>query len=284
MTRYDFSDVYAGLKDFQRSTVEYAFKRMYLDDDPALRFLVADEVGLGKTLVARGLIAKAIEHLDDQGVERIDVVYICSNGEIARQNINRLNVTGRKDFAHASRITLLAAQLRDLTKNKLNFVSFTPGTSFDLKSNLGVQQERMLLYWLIKKAWPRSVGTKTGPKRLLQGGVRSFDDWCTRLAAYRSTARKVDRGLQERFATALADHDRDMVALGQPTLHGQFDEIAVIFARERQNRPAQESRARNKLVGDLRSLLARTTIAALEPDLLARGQRLALTYALERGL
>ena len=63
MTRYDFSEVYAGLKDFQRTTVEYAFQRMYLDDDPARRFLVADEVGLGKTLVARGLIARAIEHL-----------------------------------------------------------------------------------------------------------------------------------------------------------------------------------------------------------------------------
>ena len=132
MTRYDFSDVYAGLKDFQLVTVDYAFKRMYSGDNAARRFLVADEVGLGKTLVARGLIARAIEHLDEKGIERIDVVYICSNSDIARQNINRLNVTGRKDFAFASRITLLAAHLHNLTKNRLNFVSFTPGTSFDL--------------------------------------------------------------------------------------------------------------------------------------------------------
>jgi hypothetical protein len=34
---------------------------MYLDESPALRFLVADEVGLGKTLVARGVIARALE-------------------------------------------------------------------------------------------------------------------------------------------------------------------------------------------------------------------------------
>ena len=58
--------VMADLKDFQRATVDYVFKRMYEDPDQVHRFLVADEVGLGKTLVARGLIAKAIDHLRGQ--------------------------------------------------------------------------------------------------------------------------------------------------------------------------------------------------------------------------
>ena len=70
---------------------------------------------LGKTLVARGVIAKAIEHLWPD-IDRIDIVYICSNSQIARQNINRLNVTKKKDFALASRITLLPLQIRDLKK------------------------------------------------------------------------------------------------------------------------------------------------------------------------
>ena len=48
-----------GLKDFQKKTVEYVFKRLY-GDDPTSRFLIADEVGLGKTLVARGIIAKTL--------------------------------------------------------------------------------------------------------------------------------------------------------------------------------------------------------------------------------
>ena len=38
------------LKDFQRRTVDYVFQRLYLDSNPTNRFLVADEVGLGKTL------------------------------------------------------------------------------------------------------------------------------------------------------------------------------------------------------------------------------------------
>ena len=62
------------LKDFQRRTAEYVHRRLYLDEDRVRRFLVADEVGLGKTMVARGVIAQAIDHLWDD-VDRIDVVY-----------------------------------------------------------------------------------------------------------------------------------------------------------------------------------------------------------------
>jgi hypothetical protein len=59
-----------GLKDFQCRTVECVFNRMYCDTKPARRFLVADEVGLGKTLVARGIVARAVVALLQQkGVE-----------------------------------------------------------------------------------------------------------------------------------------------------------------------------------------------------------------------
>lgn len=47
-----------GLKDFQQRTVNYVFQQFY-GDKQQNRFLVADEVGLGKTMVARGIIAKA---------------------------------------------------------------------------------------------------------------------------------------------------------------------------------------------------------------------------------
>src|SRR6185503_21174177 len=88
------------LKDFQRRTAEYAFKRMYGGDDQTNRVLVADEVGLGKTLVAKGIIALVVNELWETN-RRLDVVYICSNAAIARQNINRLNITGTEDFSLA---------------------------------------------------------------------------------------------------------------------------------------------------------------------------------------
>ncbi len=138
----DSSAVLASLKPFQRRTVEYVYRRMYEDVDPAMKFLIADEVGLGKTLVAKGIIAMAIEKMQRDGnIDRIDVVYVCSNAAIARQNINRLNVTGQEDYALASRLTLLPYHLKKLDSRKLNFISFTPGTTFEMKSNMGTWEE-----------------------------------------------------------------------------------------------------------------------------------------------
>lgn len=42
--KLDAAPVLAGLKDFQQRTVDYVFRRMFCDDKPAKRFLVADEV------------------------------------------------------------------------------------------------------------------------------------------------------------------------------------------------------------------------------------------------
>ena len=102
----------APLKAFQRRTVDYVFDRLYGQDDPVRQFLVADEVGLGKTMVARGVIARMIEHLWDT-TKRIDILYICSNQASAAQNLNRLNVLGRRELALPTRMTLVPLQLRD---------------------------------------------------------------------------------------------------------------------------------------------------------------------------
>ena len=53
MTRPRADDILKPLKPFQRRTVDHAFRRLFLDADSTSRFLVADEVGLGKTLVAQ---------------------------------------------------------------------------------------------------------------------------------------------------------------------------------------------------------------------------------------
>src|SRR5271167_1961363 len=150
-TRPDTSSALAGLKDFQRATVDYVFDRFY-GLDPTRRFLVADEVGLGKTLVARGVIARTIDHLWDE-VPRIDVIYICSNADIARQNIDRLTIPGCEKAAQATRLTLLPLQMHDLRHHRVNFVALTPATSFEQTGGGGRMDERVLLYWLLDRAW-----------------------------------------------------------------------------------------------------------------------------------
>ena len=127
------------------------FERFY-GPDPTKRFLVADEVGLGKTLVARGVIARTIDHLWNK-VPRIDVVYICSNTDIARQNVQRLGIPGFEVAAQATRLTLLPLHMHDLRRHRVNFVALTPATSFEQTGGGGRIDERVLLYWLLDRAW-----------------------------------------------------------------------------------------------------------------------------------
>jgi len=76
------------------------------------------------------VIARTIDHLWDK-VPRIDVIYICSNSDIARQNIDRLRIPGCEEAAQATRLTLLPIQMQDLRQHRVNFVALTPATSFE---------------------------------------------------------------------------------------------------------------------------------------------------------
>ena len=160
----------SSLKDFQRDTVDYVFARMYDDASPAMRFLIADEVGLGKTKVAAGIVARAVDRLrTEDPALRIDVLYICSNSGIARQNINRLNVTGQRCHDLPDRITLLPRDINRLRRNSVNFIAFTPGTSLNMRSSGGKASERALLRWLLPDDW---VANEKGSLSLLTGGMR----------------------------------------------------------------------------------------------------------------
>lgn len=251
--RPDTSAILAQLKDFQRDTVEHVFRRLYLDPDFTRRYLIADEVGLGKTLVARGVIAKAIEHLWDR-TQRIDILYVCSNTDIARQNISRLNVTGADDFALASRITLLPINVHDMQRSRLNFISFTPSTSFELQNSSGWSTERELLYWLLKEPWELSFNRATC---VLQGNakidgfryrVNRFHDWYS-----------LHADIVKQFADAVAKRQ---------DLHERFDAISEQMPRAGAEVPWELHRHRNQLIGELRRLLAETCLHWLEPDVI----------------
>lgn len=261
LERPDVDRILSGLKDFQRETVDYVFRRMYVDADRTHRFLLADEVGLGKTLIAKGVIARTVDQLWDT-VKRIDVVYICSSGDIARQNVNKLNITGRKEWALASRVTMLPTQLRDIQKRKVNFIAFTPGTTFKLSSSGGRSDERVLLYSLLKSAWGISGA---GAMNLLQGWVTNHDRFRGNLAAFDHDT--VDPFLREKFNEAIAARLAKDAAAGSGSLKDRFDELCARFGRRRDNVPREDRIDQSRLIGDLRSLLASTCIRALEPDL-----------------
>ena len=275
-TRPDVEAVLAGLKDFQRRSVEYAFRRLYTDDDRTRRFLIADEAGLGKTLVARGIIAKAIDHLWDT-IDRIDVVYICSNVDIARQNVSRLNVTTDQHFALVSRATLLPLKLRNLKREKLNFVSFTPSTSFDLRSQMGIKSERTLLYWLLRDKWGLHGAASLN---LFQGdaGRARFRELIGRFKPG-----DVDQGVTEKFHDALDRHVDVARREGHADIRARFDELCEHFGRtrKRSNVPTEVRKAQRRIVGELRGILAGTCMQALEPDLIIMDEFQRFKHLLE---
>ncbi len=251
--RFDAEAALRPLKNFQRRTVDYVMRRFYEESDATMRFLVADEVGLGKTMVARGVIARAIERLWDS-VERIDVLYICSNQAIAAQNINRLNVLGKEAFSLPTRMTLLPLQLaggHGLGRNKVNFISLTPGTTFNLRSSTGVKEERALLYHLLK----HEVGPARGLYNMLQVGAGA-DSW--RWTVEQTPFGDVDRKLITEFEKACTKDD----------LLDVLGELCRLFHRCRNSYPHEMAAPRNQTIARLRSRLAHVCVDALEPDLI----------------
>jgi hypothetical protein len=253
------------LKDFQIKTVDYVFRQMF--ECGARRFLIADEVGLGKTLVARGVVARTIDYLWNkiERLRRIDVIYICSNGDIARQNINRLNVFDSDDedeneqyHDFASRLTLLPLHIREIDDKPLNFIALTPGTSFNKRSSGGIARERIMIYHMLREAW--GFGSEKAPMNILQYGVENFKQWRKDLKKF--DYGEIDAGVKKAFLKDLNTHS---------DLRVRFNSLKDRFIRARKpgRRPGHEDRdLQRNFISDIRRTLAKTCVKKLEPDLI----------------
>lgn len=260
--RIDLDAELGRLKDFQLETVFAAFGQLFRDEE-ARRFLVADEVGLGKTLVARGVTALVVDRLQRAGkVGRIDIIYVCSNSAIARQNIRRLNVTGRDDVALASRITLLPLETRKLRSNEINLISLTPGTSLDPHSSLGVSTERAVLFWMLKEAIGYRRNSKS-PLRALRGeaATNSFARTVAWLDPRTGTEPPIDPDLTREFVAAVSTKSELLDAFQAlcDRMTARHDDNAAWSEELRYER--------REIISDLRATLAHVCISALQPDL-----------------
>ncbi|MEI6152972.1 MAG: helicase-related protein [Deltaproteobacteria bacterium] len=247
--KHDTERVLARLKDFQQRTAEYVYRRFYTDSETTDRFLVADEVGLGKTLVARGIIARAIDYLQKNDNKRIDIVYICSNVSIASQNVHRLNVTGVQEFVQPTRLALMPLHINGMRKNYVNYISLTPGTSFDPKSREGKDEERALIYRLLKGRLSTSY---SGFKRLLQCRVSDnrwqwwTDEW---------KPEDIDKKIADDFVkNVMSDHQ----------LHQRITD----FCARSKRRVLWNDPERLGLISELRFRLAEMSVEILEPELI----------------
>ena len=262
----------AGLKDFQRKTVDYVFERLYGRNNPTFRFLVADEVGLGKTHIARGIIAKTLEHLR-KDIDRIDVVYVCSNAAIARQNINKLKIGDSHEFSVATRLTYLPSEVRRIREKKVNFISLTPGTAFDhSKSRGGHRRERAILYrMLFSLPLARKKRRRTGLLNLLQAKAGKVS-W--RSEACNLSDEDLDPEISKSFRKSV---------LAKKELYEELKDCCERFSRYRDWKkiPTADSELRYRLIARLRNMLASECMDALEPDLVILDEFQRFRYLLD---
>lgn len=253
---------------FQKRTAEFAFQRLWTDPDPTRRFLVADEVGLGKTVVAREIVDLTLRHLK----KRADIVYLCSNRTIASQNLDKL--TGRWNAAPviSTRLTFLAYQ-SDATP--IRFIALTPGTSFNITRSQGLTEERALI-WILLKHWLRPAG--------LEDALRIVTECSWKRALDTVGKKDVNPAVRDGFRAAVSA-DAELVesirSCAAGTAAGKNDRV---FKRERR-----------MLIGRLRAELAKAGARTLAqrglvildefqrfPDLLQEsGKSLAATLAQE---
>jgi hypothetical protein len=270
-----WDEVTQTLKPFQIATTDAAFEGLWCDGTKS-RFLVADEVGLGKTLVAKGIIARTIEKVRALGDERVDVVYICSNHAIARQNLRKLaGVVGRgkedaETLTHADRLTMLVAA-EGLAKKGVNIVGLTPGTSFTFGHRSGKFEERALLYAVLRQIWPGGRDLLDSPRgaRLFYYGIgeddleharrRLKEESAKHAKQITSHARQVVKELVDQRNQTLRNEQK-------PDLYRRIGQLAPEYRR----RVAPADRVMEErlgLLGDLRQILAEAGVNLLQPDL-----------------
>ena len=164
-----------GLKDFQRATVE---RIDYLFRNGQNRVLVADEVGMGKTLIARGAIVKTARMRLEQQDELMKVVYICSNTSIANQNIQKLKVSdsARIEGVSDTRLSMLHLKIAEqesdeaLREGYIQLIPLTPGTSFQMTNGGGTYSERSLMFAVLSRI-PEMVTYRIELERFLVYGA-----------------------------------------------------------------------------------------------------------------
>lgn len=195
-------------KDFQQATAERIIE---IFKSGQKRVLLSDEVGLGKTIMARTVVemAKTLPGIKDDGVYR--VVYVCSNQNIIQQNTRNLGIP-KEDIMQMqdSRLSMqhLILQERKMqqeakqgTDLPQQLIPLTPSTSFSITSGAGNGAERALIFAILK-GMDEFIGKEKRLFWLLKTMYMGKDSWiglvnnyCSRVNCCGETYKKQIRDL-----------------------------------------------------------------------------------------
>lgn len=271
-------EVFKELKDFQKETVDFAYDKLKVNR----RYLVADEVGLGKTKIAKGIIAKAMqEYIDQQRKTPYRIFYICSNQALASQNLKDLDIFKNDRFANPelNRLIFLAKN-RDNGK-KFVLSSLTPSTSFKITYGSGHQDERKLIYTVLSLTEEFSEDDiRRGLQWLLIGDVTDGDDWKDRVNRYQREFQKdITESVPKKYVeklkgTLLENRFTDCiveVAVNENKPDNLLDLVLlycqILSLKCSTSEVKSEYKARNRTLVHLRKLLIEVSLENLQADL-----------------
>ncbi len=271
-------EVFKELKDFQKQTVDFAYTRLMENS----RYLVADEVGLGKTKIAKGVIAKALqENINRKKSKPYKVFYICSNQALANQNLKDLNIFQDEKFINTDLNRLIYLAKFKETNQKFSLSSLTPSTSFKITNGSGHQDERKLIYAVLAKTKEFSEkGIQTGLKWVLIGDVGNWDDWQTRVEWYQNQySDDIVLNLPEKYISRLRkttikkgfDECINEVTSGESKPNNLLELLQlyanILSAKRSLDVVKKTNYYRNKLLVHLRKILIEISLENLDADL-----------------
>ena len=274
------------LQQFQREAVDLICQQ--LQRNGSGRFLLADEVGLGKTMVARGVIEE-LERRNRSGKGSV-CIYLCSNLEIADQNQDKLK--RNKVRESATRLTLIplraAAIHATRAEGKSQLFVFTPDTSLNVTGATGIKAERRMLLACLYAWKPHRIGAqlavwieffRCGAGQRSPKARANWGESCSPAKLRREIADMAGSGLQRRL---LAHWNRAFVniKLGEatvsekssPSKHHLLDALCRAVTELANNSGDDANRRRlkrnrNLVIGALRKGVAEAAIDFLASDL-----------------
>ncbi len=250
------------LKDFQAETVkrvDYLFRNMQN------HVLVADEVGMGKTLIGRGVIVKTTRQKIEEKCDLCKVVYICSNQNIANQNIRKLDITGRNIVESVSDTRLSMQHLKIMEQASdeaikegfIQLIPLTPETSFKMTSGGGSVQERALIFAILKRIPDFKAYVKILENFMIHGAIKSWESG--EKYNYESRVAQCEEATGGIYPKNIIDK----------ICSEEFEEIIDILLKHlKEIRYKRElSYSDYAVMNKLRVMFAKISVSMLEPDL-----------------
>lgn len=252
-----------GLKDFQRETVK---RIAHLYRNKINRVLVSDEVGLGKTLIARGTIAKFAQLRKEEGDDLVKVVYVCSNSAIAEQNLNRLKITDEltTDGISDSRLSMqhlkIAMQESDteVKKNYIQLIPLTPHTSFHISNSEGTVNERALMYAMLRRISSLTPYLNKLEELMICYAKKAWKDWCKNW--YEQQVVECDSKSGGKYLSEICTALERELGLKQASGFTLYEELLQYFN-------GTYAGSKTSIIVKLRTVFAKISIDKLKPDL-----------------